>query len=150
MIAQDRSALDQSLHRGVLAVEDAQRIALQAPAAVPIENLRMRLEVAAQCRPVALARRRGAEGIEQQAYARYAEAAPQSCAERNQLGVDVRTGIAAGLDTELVEFPETPLLRPSMAEHRTRRPQFKAWPPQKGISAYRVHDAGRAPRAQRE
>ncbi len=122
VITQARRRFDQGLHVRVLAVEDAQRIALQAPQAVLVQAPAMLFQVGHQGRAVVAARFQRAQGIELQGHIAQAEFAPHARRHEDQFRVDVGAGHAEHLDTDLVKLAVAALLRPLMAEHGTRIP----------------------------
>src|SRR3569623_519158 len=76
--------------RGMLAVEDTQRIALQTPAAVFIERVLMRAEVDDELLAIGRAHRGCTERIDLQHQPLDAEPPPLARRLEQQLGLDVR------------------------------------------------------------
>jgi len=111
-------ARDQFLHRRVLAVEDAQRIAVQTPRRIRIQTARMLPEIRDQFFAVAQARSHIAQRVELQRHIAYAQLAPQPRAHQDHLGIDVRPGKAQRLHSKLMKLAVAPLLRALVAEHR--------------------------------
>src|SRR5579863_162911 len=117
MIGEERRARNDRAHFGILAVQDAQRIAVEAPPAVAVQRALVRLEVADQLLAVDAPRLRRAEGVDLQPYPLDAEPPPEPRREGDQLRIDVGTGKADRFEVELIELPVTALLRPLVAEH---------------------------------
>jgi hypothetical protein len=144
-IDQLRRRLDDRLHRRVLAVEDAQRIAVQAAPRVLVERVGMLLEVGDQRGAVRAALVRLAEAVDLEANVAaldQAEVLPERAAHQDLLGVDVRAGVAERLDVDLVELAVAALLRPLVAEHRDLAPQAQRPVVERVVLDHRPHDAG--------
>src|SRR5690606_14123312 len=124
VLGDDRRVPDEFLHLGVLAVEDAQRIALEPAAAVLVEPVVMRREIADEDLLVARARFRRADRVDEQLRSPNAERPPQPCRQDDQLGVDLLLLEAERLDGELVELAVPALLRFLAPEHRAARPEL--------------------------
>ncbi len=122
--AEDRCVLQDRPVARILAVEDAQRIALEPSAAVLGQPLAAGLEVVDQ--PLAVGA--PALGVAQRvqleghlgAKAQRLEDAP---ADRDHLDVGLGLGRAQHLDVDLVELAQPALLRPLVAEHRAAHEQ---------------------------
>src|SRR6185437_11816822 len=142
MIGEERGAGNDRLHLGILAVEDAQRIALEPPAAVGIERTLARAEVLDQPLPVGAPRLRRTEGIDLEPYPPDPEPAPQARRERDQLRVHVGSGNADRLDVDLVELAVPALLRPLVTKHRSHAPELVPLAAQHSVGDERAHDAG--------
>ena len=150
VIRQRRRAVQQRLGLRVLAVEDTQRVALQAPLAVFIQFFPARLQIGHQRRAIGLARRAAANGIELQGHAAgQAQLAPDAGAEQDDFGIHVRAGNAKGLHTDLVKLPLAALLRALVAKHRARVPQPPGYA-QQVLLDRRAHATGGPLRAQGE
>src|SRR5690606_13104009 len=141
VLGQPWRALDERLHLRILAVEDAQRIAFEAPAAVGIELRFVLAEVLHQPRTIGLARLRRPERIDFETHAGDAERAPQPRGERDQLRIDVRTCVTDGLHVDLPELAIAALLRALVPEHRPDAPELVALPAQHAVRDHRAHDA---------
>ena len=113
VIRQRGRAGHQLLHLGVLAVENAQRIAFQAPLAVGIEAALVAAEILHQQLAISPASFGGAERVDLQAYPLDTEVAPQTRRERDQLSIDVGTGVTNRLEIDLVELAVPARLRQS-------------------------------------
>ncbi len=149
-IDQLRRRGDRRLHRRVLAVEDAQRVGVQPPLRVVVEQLAVPLEMRDQ--RARCARRSSASPIEliSSRDAVEPEPAPQPRQHHDLLGVDVGPGKAERLDVELVELAVAALLRALVAEHRPGGPH--ALRPLVGqvVLDRRAHDARGRLGAQRQ
>src|SRR6185503_14082663 len=103
----------------VLAVEDAQGIALQPRLAVLGQLRLMPFEIGDQRRPPRLARVGVAEGVELERHAlAYPQLLQQLVPEAQDFYIGLRLGGADDLGVELVELAEAALLRPLVAEGR--------------------------------
>ena len=150
VLGQHRRAGDHVLQLRILAVENAQRIAFEAPQAVGIEARLVRREVFDQLFAIDAPRSRRAERIQVQLDPLQAQRAQQARAEHDQLRVDVGTRKAERLRIELIELAEAPRLRPLVAEHRPGAPDALALVVQQAVADHRAHDAGGRFRAQRQ
>ncbi len=110
----------------------------------------MPLQVLDQPLAIAGARLTNAQRIELKRDAVQAEGAPQPCAHREMLGVDVRSGKTERLHSDLVELPVAALLRTLVAEHRSPVPQSLRSPVEQAVFDHRAHASGRGLGAQRE
>ncbi len=109
VIDQARGPFDHRLHRRVLAVQHAQRICVQAPAAVLVQPLQVLLEVLDQARAVARPRLGAAQGIDLEGNAVQSELLPQACAHGHVLGVHVRAVEAQCFHAYLMELAKASL-----------------------------------------
>ena len=91
-VQQLRSRLDDALHIGILAVEDAQRIRLRPAPGVLVEIRPPVEEVFRETRAVGAARVRRAEGVELQPQPVEAETPPQAGGDEDDLRVRLRPG----------------------------------------------------------
>ena len=149
-IHQFRRALDEFLHVRILAVEDAQRIGMQAALGIGIQRLAMPLEISDQLGAVALPLLRAAQRVDFQPDAGERQLVPESRTHDDLLGIDIRPGIAESLDTELVKLAVAPFLRPFVAEHRAGVPQALRTGVQQAVLQHGAHAGGGALRAQRQ
>ncbi|MNC35159.1 hypothetical protein D3C75_836320 [compost metagenome] len=134
----------------VLAVEDAQRVALQAALAVFVQLLQARREELDQRITVACTGFAGAQAVEFQLdRVLDAQQAPQAPGQHDQLGVDVRTVEVEHFHADLVELAVAALLRALVAEHRADVPQL-LWlaAADQAVLLHRAHAGGGAFRAQ--
>ena len=115
---------DQLAQLRILAVEDAQRIALEPPQAVLVEPLAMRGEVLDERLLVARARFERAERVQLERRARDTELLPQARRQSDELGVDLGLGVSERLDAELMKLAVPALLRFLAAEHRAAAPEL--------------------------
>ena len=122
LIDELRRGVDHRLHRGILAVEDAQRIRVQPALRIVVEDVAVPLEVRDQLRAMRAALVRVADRVDLQLDAVEPERVPQPREHHDLLGVDVRAREAERLDVELVELPVAALLRALVAEHRSASP----------------------------
>ena len=139
--AEQRRAIDQIAELRVLAVEDPERIALEAPQAVLVERVAVCAEVLGQHLLVARARLGRADRVELERDARDPELLPKARRERDELGVDLGLGEAERLDAELVKLPVATLLRLLAPEHRAAAPEFLLLVVQQAVAERRAHDA---------
>ena len=141
------------LHRRVLAVQDAQRVGVQAPTRVFVQHGRMGLQVGDQCRPVSLTLVGLTQAVELQkdiALFNQAQFAPQGAQQQDQLGVNIGAHVAQCLDIQLMELPVAPFLRPLMAKHRPHQPDPQGAVVQRVVLVDGAHDAGRGLGSQRQ
>ena len=135
-----RRVLDDRPHRGILAVEHAQRVGDQPAARIGVEvgfvPLEMRHQRVAMRAPLV----ERAERVDLQPHALEAEVVPEPRAHQDELGVHVRPGVAERLGADLVELPVSTLLRPFVPEHGAHVLE----PLRPGVEQ-RVLDAPRAP-----
>ena len=141
-LEQERRAGNDALHVRVLAVEDAQRIAVQAPLAVLIELRLVRAEIRGQPVLIGGAHLRRSERIDQQFDARQSEPAQQPRGQQNQFRVDVGPLETKRLGIDLMELPVASRLRPLASEHRTHAPDAQPALAQQPVRYHRAHDAG--------
>ena len=150
-VHQARRAVGDRLHRRVLAVEDAQRIAVQAPARILVERIGVPLEVGDQRSPVRAALVGLAEAVDLEANVvadDEAEVLEQRATHEDLLGIDVGAGVAHRLGADLVELAVAALLRPLVAKHRPDVEQALAAVAQERVLGHRTHDARGVLRAQ--
>ena len=143
-------AFEHRPHRLILAVEDAQRVGVQPPSRVGVEQVRVAFEMRDQ--RVAMSEPLGgvADRIDLQSDIGKAERLPQAREHHDLLGVDVGTREAERLDIDLVELPIAAFLRALVAEHRAAGPDpLRALVDQVVLDGG-AHDAGRRLRAQRQ
>ena len=108
---------DHILHRRILAVEDAQRIGVETPLGLFVEQIHVLLEISDQYAAVLGAFVGLTERINLQLDSVEPEVVPQASAHQDLLGVDVGAGETERLDADLIELTVAPFLRPLMAEH---------------------------------
>src|SRR5262245_38711262 len=142
MLTQLGRARDERLQRWILAVENAQRVALEAPPAVLIELALVLAEIFRQLSTIAAARLGRAERIDLEAHARDPQAAPQARGERDELRIDIGTRKADRLHIDLVELSIAALLRFLVAEHRPDAPELVTRTAQQAVGDERATDAG--------
>ena len=151
VVHQLRRRLHQRLHRRVLGVEDAQRVAVQRGAA---PRRRARRACASKCAISAARCARRSSGWPRQLSSsrtsRQAEVAPQARHIRMTSASTSGPAIAERLDADLVELPVAPALRPLVAEHRAHVVQALAAVVEHRVLDRGAHHAGRALGAQRE
>ena len=135
-----RRAGDQPLHLGVLAVENAQRVAVQAPPAVLVERRLVRAEIRDQLLAVGRANRRRAERIHQELDARQSEPAQEPRRQQNDFRIDVRPLESERLGVDLVELTVASRLRPLAPEHRAHAPHAQAPLAQQAVRDHRARD----------
>src|SRR5690606_23473975 len=104
VLRQERRACDDLLEIGILAVEDAKRIALQPLQAVGIQTRLVGREIRNELLTVCAARLRRAERIQVELEPLESEFSEQASAQHDQLGIDVRPRVAEGFDIELVKL----------------------------------------------
>jgi hypothetical protein len=78
------------------------------------------------------------------------EVLPEGTAHQDLLGVDVRPGMAEGLDVDLVELAVASLLRPLMAKQRHLAPQAQRPVVERVVLDHRPHDSGGGLRPERQ
>jgi len=142
-----RNALGQSR---VFAVENAQRVAMQAATAVFVEQFVVRREVLDEFFAVYASALRRTERVQFEAHTGDAKTLPQPRREQNEFRVDIRTGKAIGFDVNLVKLAVTPLLGPLATEHGACRPQTVPLVVQQAVGDGGTHQAGRSFWPQRE
>ena len=123
-IGKQRRGGDELAHVGILAVENTQRVALEAPLAVFVEPVLVRREILDELALVFDPGLRGAERIDLQRRALDAERLPQPRRDDDQLGVDLGVAVTQRLDVQLMELSVAALLRPLVAKHRARAPEL--------------------------
>ena len=146
-------SLHQGLHGRVLGVQDAQRVGVQAAAAVFVQLLQARGEVVHQCGPVGSPLGRLTQAVELKADVAthlQPQGLPQAAHHEDQLGIDVWPRKAQRLDVELVELAVATLLRTLVTEHRADGPDPQRPVVQGVVLDHRAHDAGRDLRPQRQ
>ena len=150
MLGEQRRAANHLLHFRVLAVQDPQRVAGEAPFAVGVEPRCMRTQVLQQPRAIRAAAVRRAEGIDLQPQARDPQTPPQPRAERDELRIHIGARAADRFHVHLPELPVAAGLRRLVAEHRPQTPQLVTLSAQQAVGNQRAHDAGGGFGAQRE
>ncbi len=143
-----RRAGDDALHVGVLAVEDPQGIAAQAPLAVLVESRFMSAEIGDELLAVGRARGRGPQRIDQKLGAAESEPPQQARREQYEFRVDIRAFEAECFGIDLMELPVAPGLRPLAPEHRTHAPDSQTPLAQHAVGNHGADDACGRLRAQ--
>ena len=122
----------------VLAVQDAQRIALEPIPALLRQIVAVAIEIADQLVAIGAPARRIAEAVQlEHDVVGQAQLGQDARAERDHLDVGERLGSTQDLDVDLMELAQPPLLRPLVAEHRAAREQ-----PDRQLLAERSGDEG--------
>src|SRR6202035_4876939 len=103
-VEQQRRPGDEALHVRILAVEDAQRIAVQAPLAILIQSGFMRAEISRELVAIGGARRGGAQRIQEQLEAGETQPPQQPRRQQNEFRIDVRTRKAECLRVDLMKL----------------------------------------------
>src|SRR5204862_1160242 len=103
-----------------LAVEQAERIALEPLTAIRAQLVDVRSAVRRQQRAIRRTTGGVAEGVEDQLGRRQSGGAQAIDEQHHYLGVRERIVAADDLGPELVELPRSALLRPLTTEHRTQ------------------------------
>ncbi len=141
-----RRGLDRRLHRRVLGVENAQRIAVEATLGIGIEHVLVLLEVGHQ----RIAVRAPFFGLAQAVQFETnmlafhkTQFTPQRANDQDHLGIDVGARKAERFHVELVELSIAPLLRLLVAEHRAHGPDAQRAVVERVVLDHRAHDAGR-------
>src|SRR5204863_8007231 len=93
------------LETGILAVERAQRIGVQAAAGVFVQLIQVRFEVLHQIDSVPRPRFGVSYGADMQFHIGDAELLPQTGEHDDLLGIDIRPGETQSLDADLMELP---------------------------------------------
>ena len=150
VLREQRRSLDQRSHRRLLAVQDAQRVAVEASAAVRIQFTLVGAKILLQPLTVAGTRRHGPERVDHQSHPRNPQRAPQPRAQRDQLDVDIRSRKSQGFEVKLIKLPVATLLRPLVPEHRTQAPELVARAAQQAVGDCRPGNAGGRLGAQRQ
>ena len=150
MLGEQRRAANHLLHLRVLAVQDPQRVAGEAPLAVRVELRCACLQVLQQPLAIGAAALRRAEGVDLQLQAVDPQAPPQPRAEGDELRIHIRAWPADRFHVHLPELPVAAGLRRLVAEHRPQTPQLVALAAQQAVGNQRAHDAGGGLGAQRE
>jgi hypothetical protein len=134
----------------VLAVEQAQRIALEARAAVVAEPVRDRAAVVGELLPVGGPAGRVAERVHVDAHAAHTDRFTDVDDQRDRLRVGGRVLASEQLGADLRELAVASFLRALAAEHRTRVPETRdgLGPCETGFEVG-PHERGRAFGAQR-
>src|SRR5688572_27918516 len=101
----------------MLAVQYAERIAVETPGARGIQFQLLGGEVLDQLLAIDSPRCRGAQRVQVQLDPLQAERSQQARAQQDEFCIDVGTGKAEGLRIELIELAEPSGLRPLVAEH---------------------------------
>ncbi len=130
------------LHRGVLGVQDAQRVGMQAALAVLVEQVRVPLEVGDELLAVARALRGLAEAVEFEPHIGEPDGLPERIRQQDQFRIDVRPCEAQCLGADLVELPETSALRLLAAEHGAGVPEALGTVVEHVVLDGRAHHAG--------
>src|SRR5262249_50842933 len=133
-----------------LAIEQTQRIALEALLAVVAQFVEVRLPEVVNRLPDLRTTDRVTDGIDLETQLQ-PEFAPQFIDHQDDFGVTCRVGAPEPLDAELVELPIATLLWPLATEHRARVIQalLGITPIEPGLDVC-AHHAGGALGAQRE
>src|SRR6056297_561381 len=121
---QFRCAVEETLGLRVLAVENAQRVAVQATTTVVVQRVHMLAQVSGECLAKPRSRRATADRVELQFQAFLdTQLAPQPRGHQYQLGIDIGGRNPECLHANLVKLPLTPFLRPLVAEHGPAIPE---------------------------
>ncbi|EWS63466.1 hypothetical protein Y695_03301 [Hydrogenophaga sp. T4] len=150
VVHQARRSVDERLHRRVLGVQDAQRVAVQTAPRVFIELVSMTFQVGDQRLAVRLTLGRLAQAVDFQLDAFQPQFGPEVAGEHDQFGVHIGTDEAQRLGAELVKLAVTAALRALMAEHRPHVIQALATVVQQRMLDRRPHHTGGVFRAQGE
>ena len=118
VIGQLGRVLHQGLHRRILRVKGAQRIAVQPAARVLVQLILMGFEVTHQFGAMLGACPGIADGIDMQFDFRQPQRLPQAAQHDDLFRIDIGAGKRQRLGAELVELPVAAFLRPLVAEHR--------------------------------
>ena len=114
LIAQDvpelGRGLDQCLHSWILVVENAQRVGVQAPLGILIEQLALCLEVGDELCAEGVPLGARADGVELERDGVEAEPPPEAANHDQLLDIDIRAGKAERLCAESVVLPITSFL----------------------------------------
>src|SRR5437667_414088 len=145
-----RRGFYQMLETGILAVERAQRIGVQAAAGVFVQLIQVRFEVLHQIDSVPRPRFGVAYGVDMQFHVGDAELLPQTGEHDDLLGIDIRPGETHSLDVDLMELPISSLLWPLITEHWAAGPNFLGPLVEQTMLDCRTYDAGSRFRAQCE
>ena len=133
----------------VFRVEHAQRIALDALAAVLVQRIRMRAQPLLQLVTVGGARRGAAQRVDLQRHGpQHAGGLQQVAGDGDDLDIRQRAGGAEILHADLVELPIAAGLRPLVAEHRAGVPEPALRIAQQAAVDAQAHRARGALRAQ--
>src|SRR5256886_7295880 len=136
------------LETGILAVQRAQRIGVQAAPGIFVQLIQVRFEVLYQIDPVPRARLGVANGVDMQFHVGDAKQLPQTGEHDDLLGIDIRPSETQSLDVDLMELPISSLLWPFITEHWAAGPNF-LWPVvEQTMLDRRTHDTGSSFRAQ--
>ena len=150
LVHQLRCRSYQLLHRRILAVQDAQWIAVQTARRIGIQRIPVLLEMGDQPGAMTMARCGIAERIQLQRDIAQPEFVPQPRAHQDLFGIDVRSGKAQRLHAELMELAIASLLRTLMAEHLTAVIQTLRRVIQQIVLQHGAHAGGRSLGAQRQ
>ena len=119
-----RSILQELLHCLILGVKDAQRVGVHPSLRVLVKHVLMLLKEGDEPAAVLLSLLSGSEGVELELHMiRNAELLPDPVRKHEDLGIDIRSGEAENLDSELVELSVAPFLRLLVAEHGAHVPE---------------------------
>ncbi len=152
-VHQPRRAVGDRLHRRVLAVEDAQRIAVQAAPRILVERIGVLLQVRDQPGAMRAALVGLAEAVDLEANVvadDETEVLEQRAAHQDLLGVDIGPGVAEGFDVDLVELAIAALLRPLVPEHHDLAPQAQRSVVERVVLDHGAHDPRGRLRAERQ
>src|SRR5437763_7011228 len=136
------------LETGILAVQRAQRIGVQATAGVFVQLIQVRFEVLHQIDPVLCPRFSVTYGVDMQLHIGDAELLPQTGEHGDLLGINIRSREAQSLDVDLVELPISSLLWPLITKHRPAGPNSLWAIVEQAVFDYRTYDTGSRFRAQ--
>ena len=133
----------------VLAVQHAQRAALQTFLRVPIQCVKVYFQIIHQRIAIARPVRTVTQGVQlQRDLVGQAQGFPQTCREQNDFSINIRAGHAEGFHPNLVELAIPACLGPLVTEHGPGVPQPLGLVVQQPMLLAGTHTAGRAFRAQ--
>ena len=150
MIGQARRAGDQLRQGRILAVQDTQRVAVQAPAAVLVQQVEMPTQVVLQALAIGRTRLARTQGVQFKAQSTQAQIAPELRRHGDQLGIQFRRGTAEALGADLVKLPVATTLRALVPKHRPLVPPAQQLALEQTMLDTGAHRAGGAFRAQRQ
>ena len=148
VVQQARGGVDHLLHRRVLGVQDAQRIAVQAALGFGVQDVFVFFQIHDQVGAVAVALFGIADRVQFETHVLQAQVIPQAARHHDHLGVDVRAREADRFGAELEELAVAAALRTLVAEHRALVPQAARAVVDQVVLEHGAHDAGRAFRTQ--
>ena len=123
IVDQARRLLDDLLHGRVLAVENAQRVGVQPPPGLFVQQFGMLLEVGDQVLTMAGALGRIANGVDLQLQPFDTQVIPETLAHGDDFGIDFGAAIAQSLDTHLMELAIAAALGTLVPEHGPQVPE---------------------------